>query len=86
MNTLLLKGKPVSDKLRSALKSRVDKLAISNIIPKLAAILIGDDPPSQIYVRNKGWAEDDQAFHAPFHQLGQNHVGVGFDPRYFSQS
>ena len=56
MNTLLLKGKPVSDELRSDLKSRIEKLASEGIIPKLAAILVGDDPASKVYVRNKGRA------------------------------
>ena len=56
METLLLWGKPVSDKIRGQLKSRVDKLAAGGIIPKLATILIGDDPASQVYVRNKGMA------------------------------
>ena len=58
MDTLLLKGKPVSDALRVNLKSRIDELAVDDIIPKLAAILIGDDPASQVYVRNKGRAFD----------------------------
>ena len=56
MNTLLLKGKPVSDELRSDLNSRIEKLASEGIIPKLAAILVGDDPASKVYVRNKGRA------------------------------
>ena len=56
MDTLLLKGKPVSEKLLSKLKSRLEKLAPSGIIPKLAAILIGDDPASKVYVRNKSRA------------------------------
>ena len=54
METLLLKGKPVADKIRNMLKSRIDKLASGRIIPKLSAILVGDDPASQVYVRNKG--------------------------------
>ena len=56
MNTLLLKGKPVSDELRSDLKSRIEKLGSEGIIPQLAAILVGDDPASKVYVRNKGRA------------------------------
>ena len=53
MDTLLLNGKPVSDELRSKLKSRVNDLALIGIFPKLAAILVGDDPSSKVYVRNK---------------------------------
>ena len=56
MNTLILKGKPVSDELRSKLKIRVAELASNGIIPKLAAVLVGNDPASQVYVRNKAFA------------------------------
>ena len=56
METLLLKGKPVADKLRNELKSRVEGLVSVGIIPKLAAILVGDDPASQVYVNNKSRA------------------------------
>ncbi len=40
MNTILLKGKPVSDALYSQLESRVGNLIADGIIPQLAAILI----------------------------------------------
>ena len=53
MNTILLKGKPVSEKLKEQLKKRIDDLSLVGIVPKLAAILVGDDPASDVYVRNK---------------------------------
>ena len=53
METLLLKGKPVSDSIRLALVPRVQSLKEIGIIPKLAAIIVGDDPASQVYVLNK---------------------------------
>ncbi len=56
MDTLLLKGKPVADVLQSKLRVRIDKLASGRIVPNLAAILVGDDPASRVYVRNKGKA------------------------------
>jgi len=56
METLLLKGKPVSDSIRLSLKPRVESLIETGIVPKLAAIIIGDDPASQVYVRNKARA------------------------------
>ncbi len=56
METLLLKGKPVSDSIRLALAPRVQSLKEIGIIPKLAAIIVGDDPASQVYVRNKARA------------------------------
>ena len=56
MGTLLLKGKPVSDSIRLALEPRVQLLKKIGIVPKLAAIIVGDDPASQVYVRNKARA------------------------------
>ena len=56
VETLLLKGKAVSDALRSSLEPRVKALKEDGIVPKLAAILVGDDPASQVYVRSKARA------------------------------
>ena len=56
MGTLLLKGKPVSDSIQLALETRVQSLKKIGIVPKLAAIIVGDDPASQVYVRNKARA------------------------------
>ena len=56
METLLLKGKPVSNSIRLSLEPRVQSLIETGIVPKLAAIIVGDDPASQVYVRNKARA------------------------------
>ncbi len=56
METLLLKGKAVSDAIRTGLQPRIKALRDVGIVPQLAAILVGDDPASQVYVRNKARA------------------------------
>lgn len=48
-----LDGKKLSQKIAGQLQQRVTKLKARGVSPKLAVILIGDDPASQIYVRNK---------------------------------
>ena len=53
MNTQILSGKVVSESVYKNLKPRIDKLASNSLIPGLAVILVGDDGPSQVYVRNK---------------------------------
>ncbi len=53
MNTLILKGSPVSKNIKLSLKKKIDKLRDQNIIPTLVAVLVGDDPASQIYVNSK---------------------------------
>jgi len=51
-NKLLL-GKEVSSSLTQELSSTISNLKDFNIIPKLAAILVGENPASQIYVNSK---------------------------------
>lgn len=47
-------GKKLAQEIRAQLKQRVAKLHKSyQIVPRLAVILVGDDPASQVYVRNK---------------------------------
>ena len=53
MNTKILKGLPVSKHIKLSLKKKVDKLLDRGIIPTLAAVLVGDDPASEIYVNSK---------------------------------
>ncbi len=50
---MLADGKESAKKVRIALRKRVSQLEKKGIKVKLAVILAGDDPSSQIYVRNK---------------------------------
>ena len=50
---MIINGKKIAEELRSKLKKEIEQLPTSQIIPGLTVILIGDDPASQIYVRNK---------------------------------
>lgn len=49
-------GKALSKKIREQVKEEVDKLKEKNIFPKLAVIMVGEDPASKVYVRNKSKA------------------------------
>jgi methylenetetrahydrofolate dehydrogenase (NADP+) / methenyltetrahydrofolate cyclohydrolase len=49
----LIDGKLVAEKIKEELKLEAAHLVDSGVEPHLAAILVGDDPPSQTYVRNK---------------------------------
>ena len=53
METKLLKGKPVSNHIKSSLSKLISKLKEDGIVPGLAAVLVGDDPASHVYVRSK---------------------------------
>jgi len=56
---LILHGKPVAEKVLGDVRAGVERLkAASGVTPTLAVVLIGDDPASQVYVRNKKRAAD----------------------------
>lgn len=51
---MIIDGKKISAVLREKLKEKVSKLKSTyNAVPGLTVILIGEDPPSKIYVKNK---------------------------------
>jgi len=53
----LIDGKAISAEIRAELKAATDKLkAEKGIVPGLTVIIVGEDPASQIYVRNKARA------------------------------
>ena len=52
----VLDGKAIAQKVRSEVRDEVSALARQGIQPGLAVIIVGDDPASQVYVRNKGRA------------------------------
>jgi methylenetetrahydrofolate dehydrogenase (NADP+) / methenyltetrahydrofolate cyclohydrolase len=49
----ILDGKKLSDQIKSELATEVASLKQNGILPKLGVILIGEFPPSIVYVRNK---------------------------------
>ncbi|HZG75710.1 MAG TPA: tetrahydrofolate dehydrogenase/cyclohydrolase catalytic domain-containing protein [Paenibacillus sp.] len=51
---VILDGNAVAAAMRDELVSRVRELAAKGVVPRLATILVGDDPSSATYVRMKG--------------------------------
>jgi len=49
----IIDGKGIAAEIRRELKGRAEALRARGIVPCLAVVLAGDDPASQIYVRNK---------------------------------
>ena len=54
MAAQILDGKILSEEIRNRVRERVESLKQQGVTPGLAVILVGDDPASEIYVRNKG--------------------------------
>ncbi len=49
----LILGKEVAEEVFVDLRKRIDALKAAGTLPGLAVILVGEDPASQVYVRNK---------------------------------
>ena len=60
----LIDGKAVSLQLKQQVKQECDKLKAKGVTPGLAVIIVGDDPASQVYVRNKERACEECGFYS----------------------
>jgi methylenetetrahydrofolate dehydrogenase (NADP+)/methenyltetrahydrofolate cyclohydrolase len=56
MQGKLIDGKAIAERVKEEVKSDVETLAGRGITPGLAAVLVGDDPASHIYVNGKAKA------------------------------
>ncbi|MBI4165807.1 MAG: bifunctional 5,10-methylenetetrahydrofolate dehydrogenase/5,10-methenyltetrahydrofolate cyclohydrolase [Acidobacteria bacterium] len=53
MPARILDGNKIRDEILSELRTEIDALKKAGIVPGLAAVLVGENPASQIYVRSK---------------------------------
>ena len=53
MAARIIKGAPIAEEIRAELKIEADALKAKGLIPKLSVVLVGDDPGSVWYARNK---------------------------------
>src|SRR5712691_7269216 len=64
MTAKLLDGKAVAAQIRSEVGEHVRSLADRGVTPGLAAVLVGDDEPSKIYVAGKQKASAEVGIHS----------------------
>ncbi len=64
MTAQLIDGNALSRQLRESVAQRVATLKTQGITPGLAVVLVGDNPASQVYVRNKVRACEDTGMHS----------------------
>ncbi|WP_290871050.1 bifunctional methylenetetrahydrofolate dehydrogenase/methenyltetrahydrofolate cyclohydrolase FolD [Aquabacterium sp.] len=64
MTAQLIDGNALSKQLRGEVAERAAALGAQGIKPGLAVILVGDNPASQVYVRNKVKACEDSGLHS----------------------
>lgn len=68
----LIDGKAVSLQVKQQVKQECDKLKAKGVTPGLAVIIVGDDPASQVYVRNKEKACEECGFYSVKYALDAN--------------
>lgn len=69
MTATIISGKQVSEEIRKGITEEVAQLKEQGVVPGLAVVLVGEDPASQVYVRNKEKACHDLGFYSEVHRL-----------------
>ncbi|TAJ91832.1 MAG: bifunctional methylenetetrahydrofolate dehydrogenase/methenyltetrahydrofolate cyclohydrolase FolD [Gammaproteobacteria bacterium] len=69
MAATIIDGKAISTATREKLKQQVTDLGTKGIRPGLAVIIVGEDPASQVYVRNKVKACVDTGIYSEKHEI-----------------
>ena len=73
MTAQIIDGKQIAAELRKSLKQRVDKRLANGLRkPGLAVILVGNDPASEVYVRNKRKGCDEVGITSTAYDLDSN--------------
>lgn len=68
----IIDGKAVALNVKNQVKFECEALKKKGITPGLAVIIVGDDPASQVYVRNKERACEECGFHSVKYALDVN--------------
>lgn len=76
MTAKLIDGKAGAERVRREVKTRVMALSAHNAIPGLAVLLVGEHPPSAIYVKKKLESCRKVGIHSELHHFPE---GVGFE-------
>ncbi|MDF2658346.1 MAG: folD [Paenibacillus sp.] len=69
MSENVINGKQIVADIRGKLKEEIDLLAAEGFRPGLAVVLVGEDPASAVYVRNKAKACEQVGIYSEVHRL-----------------
>ncbi len=69
MTAAIIDGKTIAGDLRARVAAAVLELKSKGVAPGLAVVLVGDDPASDVYVRNKGKAAEAAGIRSIEHRL-----------------
>jgi methylenetetrahydrofolate dehydrogenase (NADP+)/methenyltetrahydrofolate cyclohydrolase len=71
MTAEIIDGKKISLEVRNEIALKVKKLREKGIVPGLATVLVGNNPASQVYVRNKRKLAIEAGMYSELHELGE---------------
>jgi methylenetetrahydrofolate dehydrogenase (NADP+)/methenyltetrahydrofolate cyclohydrolase len=69
MPAIIIDGKSLAATVRATQKSAIESLAARGVRPGLAAVLVGNDPASRVYVRNKARACEETGVRSESHEF-----------------
>lgn len=73
MSATIIDGKKVSKEIRETLKTETAEfIEKTGVTPGLAVVLVGNDPASAVYVRNKHRACEEIGFYSEVHELPED--------------
>ncbi len=72
MTAKIIDGKEISKIVREEWKLEAEKLKEKGVLPGLAVIIVGDNPASKVYVRNKIKACHDVGLHSEVHEMPED--------------
>jgi methylenetetrahydrofolate dehydrogenase (NADP+)/methenyltetrahydrofolate cyclohydrolase len=84
MTAQIIDGLALSRQLRAEVAQRTAVLAARGVRPGLAVVLVGDDPASQIYVRNKVKACAETGLHSVLERYPASCVHSTTIPRFMA--
>jgi methylenetetrahydrofolate dehydrogenase (NADP+)/methenyltetrahydrofolate cyclohydrolase len=68
----LLTGAPVAEGIKNKVSARIEKLAQTGIRPGLAALIVGNDPASRVYVDSKVRTCEELGIYSEKHQIPES--------------
>ncbi|MCI0400295.1 MAG: bifunctional methylenetetrahydrofolate dehydrogenase/methenyltetrahydrofolate cyclohydrolase FolD [Gammaproteobacteria bacterium] len=69
MGAVIIDGVAIAKAVRAEWKERADRLKTQGILPGLAVIIVGDNPASKLYIRNKIKACREVGLHSEIHEF-----------------
>lgn len=68
----IIDGKKISSEIRAEISAEVERLKSEGVLPGLAVIIVGENPASKVYVRNKGKACAEVGMYSEIIEMEEN--------------